>query len=284
MRRLLITFCLALLPAAAAAQTATVLSNAPIYVTPVVTQTPLRVAAPGTTLQVLADQDEWTKIAYNDPQWGRRIGWIQKKDVRVTDPNLQPMDLSIGDTPTASPIDTASDGADRHATAQTAATAQPGFPRPDVPKTPSQAREGFWFNAGLGFGSLGCDNCIFRENGLSGGLSLGSTLGDKWLLGVGTTGWAKETDGEMLTVGTLDARFRFYPARSSGFFLTGGVGLGTVTFLNESEFGVGVVLGVGWDIRVGRNVSLTPFYNGFAMRNSITDANVGQLGLGVTIH
>jgi len=41
---------------------------------------------------------------------------------------------------------------------------------------------------------------------------------------------------------------------------------------------------VGWDIRVGRNVSLTPFWNGFAMANDIADANVGQIGIGVTIH
>jgi hypothetical protein len=44
------------------------------------------------------------------------------------------------------------------------------------------------------------------------------------------------------------------------------------------------MLGVGWDIRVGRNVSLTPFWNGFAMSNSNGDANVGQFGLGFTIH
>ena len=44
------------------------------------------------------------------------------------------------------------------------------------------------------------------------------------------------------------------------------------------------MIGAGWDLRVGRNVSLTPFYNGFAMRSSLFDANVGQIGLGVTIH
>ena len=38
-----------------------------------------------------------------------------------------------------------------------------------------------------------------------------------------------------------------------------------MSFAGESEFGVGLMLGLGWDIRVGRNVSLTPFWNGFAM-------------------
>jgi hypothetical protein len=147
-----------------------------------------------------------------------------------------------------------------------------------------QTREGFWFNAGLGLGSLGCDNCVGRENGLSGNLSLGGKISDRVLLGVGTTGWAKSEGGETLTVGTLDARVRFYPVLKSGFFLTGGLGVGDVSFAGDSEFGLGVVLGIGWDIRVGRNVSLTPFYNGFAMRSSVADANVGQLGIGITIH
>src|SRR5262249_14853744 len=120
-------------------------------------------------------------------------------------------------------------------------------------------------------------------NGLSGGLSLGGTISPRVLLGVGTTGWARSYLGETLTVGTLDARLRFYPSVSSGVFITGGLGAGSVTFAGENELGVGAVLGLGWDVRVGRKVSLTPFWNGFAMQSSTLDANVGQIGLGVTI-
>jgi hypothetical protein len=147
-----------------------------------------------------------------------------------------------------------------------------------------QLKEGFWFSGGLGVGSLGCDGCEVRQTGVSGGLSLGGTINDRLLVGAGTTGWAKTVDGETITVGTLDARLRFYPTRTSGFFLTGGLGFGAISVAGESENGIGVVIGIGWDIRVGSNVSLTPFYNGFAMRSSLYDANVGQFGLGVTIH
>jgi hypothetical protein len=140
--------------------------------------------------------------------------------------------------------------------------------------------EGFWFNAGLGAGSLGCEDCFNRVNGLSGGLSLGGRLSPRVLLGVGTTGWSR--DG--LTVGTLDARFRFYPSLTSGFFITTGAGVGSISNEIESDFGFGLVLGIGADFRVGPNVSLTPFWNGFAMQSSLFDANVGQIGLGVTIH
>lgn len=61
-------------------------------------------------------------------------------------------------------------------------------------------------------------------------------------------------------------------------------GIGSITNGVDSEMGFGLLLGVGADIRVGRNVSLTPFCNGFAMRSSEYDFNVGQLGLAVTIH
>lgn len=155
---------------------------------------------------------------------------------------------------------------------------------PDIPAANPHTREGFWFNAGFGLGTVGCEDCDSRETGLSGGLSLGTVLSDRVLVGIGTTGFTKTLLGERYTVSTLDARIRFYPSRTSGFFVNGGVGLGSESFAGESEFGLGVMLGLGWDIRVGKNVSLTPFWNGFAMSNSNTDANVGQIGIGFTIH
>jgi hypothetical protein len=62
----------------------------------------------------------------------------------------------------------------------------------------------------------------------------------------------------------------------------GGTSVGP--YAGDSEFAVGVMLGLGWDIRLAKNVSLTPFWNGFAMSNANVDANVGQLGIGFTIH
>jgi hypothetical protein len=153
----------------------------------------------------------------------------------------------------------------------------------------AQARDGFWFSGGLGYGSLGCDNCGSREGGISGGLSLGGTISPRFLVGVGTSGWTKSQQGATLTVGEIDARIRFYPQTRGGFFLTGGVGIGSVTgsvsgFGSATETGAGVILGMGYDYRVGRNTSITPFWNGYAMKNSNTDANVGQIGLAVTLH
>ena len=153
----------------------------------------------------------------------------------------------------------------------------------------AQARNGFWFSGGLGFGSLSCDNCDGREGGLSGGMTFGTTLSPKLLLAVGTSGWTKSESGASLTTGTLDARLRFYPSETGGLFLTGGLGLGTMRasvsgFGSDTEMGLGVLLGLGYDFRMGSNVSLSPFWNGFAVRTSNADSNVGQIGLGITVH
>jgi hypothetical protein len=67
------------------------------------------------------------------------------------------------------------------------------------------------------------------------------------------------------------------------------LGLGTIhvsvdAFGSESETGGGALVGLGYDIRVGQNVSITPAWLGFAAQTSNFDANVGQLSLGLTIH
>jgi hypothetical protein len=90
-----------------------------------------------------------------------------------------------------------------------------------------------------------------------------------------------------MSVGTFDARVRFYPSANGGFFVTGGIGLGTARLTGigtYTENGVGTILGLGYDVRVARNTSITPYWNGFAMKNNNTDANVGQVGLAVTLH
>lgn len=153
----------------------------------------------------------------------------------------------------------------------------------------AQTRQGFWFSGGLGYGSLGCDGCGSREGGMSGGLSLGGTISPRFLLGVGTSGWTKSEQGARLTVSELDARVRFYPSTTGGFFLTGGIGYGEMRasvsgFGSATESGGGAILGMGYDIRIARNTSVTPYWNAYAMQNSNVDANVGQVGLAITLH
>ena len=151
-----------------------------------------------------------------------------------------------------------------------------------------QARHGFWFSAGLGYGTLGCQNCTGRAGGFSGNISLGGSLSQKVLLGVSSNGWVKSENGSTLTVTALTAAMRFYPSVTNGFFLLGGLGLGTVSaalsgFGSQSETGFGALIGLGYDIPLSHSVRLTPYWNGFAMNSSNADANVGQIGLGITV-
>lgn len=150
-------------------------------------------------------------------------------------------------------------------------------------------RSGFWFNGGLGYGSLGCDDCTDREGGLVGTLSFGGTLSQKVLLSGSTYGWTKEESGVRLTTNAVTASLRFYPSETGGFYLLGGLGFGTVDldvsgFGSASETGAAAVLGLGVDIRVSDNVSLTPYLHGVGISFDDGDANFNQLGLSITTH
>jgi hypothetical protein len=136
-----------------------------------------------------------------------------------------------------------------------------------------QERRGFWIGFGGGYGSagVGCDDCDSseREGSFTGFFKLGGTLNERVLLGVEGNGWIKEEEGATLTLGALTGTVTFYPVASSGFFLKGGVGLSYIdTEFNEGSFsaglsktGWGLLAGIGYDLRVGRNVSLTPCVN-----------------------
>lgn len=154
-----------------------------------------------------------------------------------------------------------------------------------APAQRPHTRQGFWFNIGLGYASLGCQACGSREGGPTGSLALGGTLSQKVVIGAGTTGWAKSSGDPDLVVGTLTALIRFYPSATGGFFILGGLGVGIIAAdITDVEKGVGALVGFGYDVRVGNNVSITPFWNGFAVNTTNADANVGQLGIGVTLH
>ena len=261
---------------------ATVLQAAPIMLFPDASREPLRVAAQGTSLVVLGAEGMWYQVQFEDPQFGRRVGYIESRYVRVSPPAMKPLDLSVPGGSAGGPA--------------AAVTSQQGVPSGQNQRLPSPStalegthRRGFWFNVGGGFGSAGvwCDGCggSGRESAFSGGLSLGATLPDGVSqIGVGTTGWARSYEGELANFGTLDFRYRTYFTPQSNFSMQVGVGLGSASFFGFDEYGLGWMAGGGYDVRVGRNVSLTPFGNVFAVHLDGGTLNNIQFGLGVTIH
>jgi hypothetical protein len=171
-----------------------------------------------------------------------------------------------------------------------------------------QTREGFWIGFGFGYGSAStsadCAGCSGdRESSVSGFLKLGGTLNQHVLLGVESNAWMKdEGDNTTMTLGALTGTVTFYPQAKGGFFLKAGAGAsyvssdfqeGSIT-VSASKTGWAVLGGAGYDLRVARNISLTPCFNYHYGKPGDLDVsgfsipgfkqNVFSFELGVTFH
>lgn len=165
-------------------------------------------------------------------------------------------------------------------------------------------REGFWIGLGGGFGSVGtdCQACTTdRTTGGAAYLRLGGTLSPMFLLGGESDAWFHSASGVNEALAFASFIATIYPSRTGAFFLK--LGIGGMSY--RADDGVTVLtaeapsgsLGAGYDIRLGRNVSLTPFVNGLGTSavtfklNGVTMSggedikiNLLQVGLGVTWH
>lgn len=143
-----------------------------------------------------------------------------------------------------------------------------------VDVSPSHERRGFWLEGGLGAGteSFKFDDEQSYTDGLTKptfSLGLGGTVSPSLRLGVEATIWVYNyfDDVELVDVtetltGVL-ATARFYPARTAGFFVKGGGGLGVSAADIEfgegtSETGFAWLIGAGYEIRVSRGLFITP--------------------------
>jgi hypothetical protein len=169
-----------------------------------------------------------------------------------------------------------------------------------------------WFELGSGPGWVRtpCGSCtdVTVANGSIGYLRVGGTISHKVFLGVETFGFTDETFGFaandtsiVANNATLAPVVLWYPWRG-GVFLKGGVGLATGTFtvtpdsspvLETTGIGVGLTLGVGFDLPISRRFALTA--NAAAYITAIGDitisgyfvddviAEVYQVNLGFTV-
>jgi hypothetical protein len=163
--------------------------------------------------------------------------------------------------------------------------------------------DGVYATFGLGYGSakVACDQCsdTSRTGNLTGFLNVGGALSQSILLGGEVTGWSKVTDSnDNLAVATANAVISWYPSTREGFFIKGGLGFGFIRGDKETDegliffdkAGVGYQLGLGYDMRIQRNLSVTAvanFYGGsvgdIASIRNVT-FNVLQFMAAVTFH
>jgi len=166
----------------------------------------------------------------------------------------------------------------------------------------AQRRDGFWIGFGLGYGSanVSCDQCsnLPRVGGYTGFLKLGGSPSRNVLIGASLNGWTRERLGVNETMGNVTASLYYYPVTTSGFFVTGGLGFSGYNINSSPEVngsGWGFTAGGGYDVRIGRNISLTPVVNyiygalgdfdvpGLGTRTGWKQ-NVIDVGLGLTFH
>ena len=153
----------------------------------------------------------------------------------------------------------------------------------------SQERQGFGISFGVGAGSasLSCDGCDSdREGGFSGYLRLGGYVNPSLFVGGETNGWVDSEAGVDQQIGFLSAVVQWYPQPASGFYLKGGLGFARATasdaFDELSTSGLGITAGLGYDWRLTRNFSLTPYVN--YARSIGAEAEFNGIGTDVTLN
>lgn len=166
-----------------------------------------------------------------------------------------------------------------------------------------QERKGFGISFGLGGGSasVDCSGCNSdRETGFSGYLRLGGHVRPDLMVAFESNGYTKSSDGVDTSGGFYSVALQWYPNVEKGFYMKGNLGVAAVLedYDDGDEFTVaapGVGLGVGYDLRLGKNFSLTPYMNLVFTGNGdvkYNDSSTGvnarfnliQIGLGFTWH
>jgi hypothetical protein len=165
-----------------------------------------------------------------------------------------------------------------------------------------QVRQGFWISFGLGAGSydLACDGCTYdAKTDLAGNFRLGGTVSPNLLVGGETMGWTHSEDGVNQLSSSLMAVVLYYPSAKGGLYLKGGLGIAMYRASDGTDdatmTGFGFSGGIGYDIRLAKNFSLTPYVNAMygtsaSYKFNGTDTGVSasqrlfQAGLAVTFH
>lgn len=151
-----------------------------------------------------------------------------------------------------------------------------------------QEHRALWGGFGLGTGVDGDEGNTW---GVAGYFRIGGTLSQKVLLGVESSGWYGSHGIADLYRSNISGVLLFYPSARGKLFLKGGAGIsyintsvselttiGGIDYYNsisEGKTGFGATAGVGFDIRLGRNMYLVPELDWYLQSVGDTDATFG---------
>ncbi|MCH7876133.1 MAG: hypothetical protein IH965_12640 [Gemmatimonadetes bacterium] len=144
---------------------------------------------------------------------------------------------------------------------------------------------GFWLSFGAGGGWEDTD-FDFGNRGRGGAayLRLGGTVNPRVLLGGEVLVWFNQSRGADFTRVNATVSALLYPSLGGGWFLKPGFGVASYEVAGFERTGVATTIGTGFDLRVGRNLYVTP--NVDYQVQFFDDATVGSLlfTVGVTWH
>lgn len=121
-------------------------------------------------------------------------------------------------------------------------------------------RNGFWVGLGLGAGFLGDEDFSNWEVGLSGRFMIGGSFGPNIKVGYEGNSWVRSVYGNMNVVSMGGLTVHLYPSTTGGFHVIVGGGASVWAIENnDSETGGAAFAGLGYDLRIGGNISLTPY-------------------------
>lgn len=132
-----------------------------------------------------------------------------------------------------------------------------------------RVRNGFWADAGVGYGrlSLRCANCP-NAGTVSGGtvtLTLGRSLSQRVVLGLEGQVWSSFEAGPREQVRSLTVVVQWYPLLGEHFFVRGGTGIvqgpvvasvSTAPGGSVKGTGVGLTIGVGYDVPLNEHLAI----------------------------
>ena len=166
-------------------------------------------------------------------------------------------------------------------------TAAPAQAQTDPP-----TRSGFFIGFGADLGALALSDADGREAGPGGFFTGGFAVNPRLFAGLEINGWLGNEEAGTGEVDFLFAQYlatgHLFPLQGRGLFLKGGLGLSTLEVTtgnrggSNTRTGFGALVGVGYDIRVGENVAISPYGTlGYGTFDDVS-ANVVHVGVGVT--
>jgi hypothetical protein len=165
-------------------------------------------------------------------------------------------------------------------------------------ETNPNRRHGIWASLGGGAAveSFNAFDGLGWSNGLWGGLVFGKaglTLGQNLTIGAEGQLWIHEFPDYRRTLGSIMIIGQLYPLSRGPFFLKGGAGwtrddlrlyytpqVGIPTERN----GWGFVAGMGYDVRIAKDVSITPSVDFVDQYYDLQEERMLNMGLAITFH